>query len=69
MNHVVVAVVADLNVLEAELVEDLLPGLPLDEGGGVHGAPVSDDQDILGTAHHAQVCLHIKSSKGVLHRI
>ncbi len=46
----VVAVVADLNVLEAELGEDLLPGLAIDEGGGVHSAAVRDNQNVLHTA-------------------
>ncbi len=45
----VVAVVADLDVLEAELGEDLLPGLAVDEGGGVHRPAVSDNQYILDT--------------------
>ncbi len=45
----VVSVVADLYVLEAELGEDLLPGLAVDESGGVHRPAVRDDQNILDT--------------------
>ncbi len=47
MDDMVVSVVADLYVLEAELGEDLLPGLAVDEGGGVHRPAVSDNQNIL----------------------
>ncbi len=47
VDDMVVAIVADLDVLEAELGEDLLPGLAVDEGGGVHRTAVRDDQNIL----------------------
>ena len=47
MDNVVVSVVADLDVLEAELGQDLVPGFPGDEGGGVHDPAVSDDQAVL----------------------
>ncbi len=47
VDDMVVSVVADLYVLEAELGEDLLPGLAVDEGGGVHRPAVSDNQNIL----------------------
>ena len=47
VDDVVVSVVADLDVLEAELGEDLLPSLAVDEGGGVHRPPVRDNQNIL----------------------
>ena len=50
--HMVVTVVADLDVLQPELGEDLLPGLPVDEGGGVHGAPVRDDEHVLQSRAH-----------------
>ncbi len=47
VDDVVVSVVADLDVLEAELGEDLLPSLAVDEGGGVHRPAVRDNQNIL----------------------
>ena len=48
VHHVVVPVVADLNVLEAQLGQDLVPRVPGDEGGGVHDPAVCDDQAVLG---------------------
>lgn len=47
VDHVVVAVVADLDLLETQLVEDPVPGLLGDEGGGVHDAPVGDNEHVL----------------------
>ena len=47
VDDVVVAVVADLDLLQPQLAEDLVPGLLRDEGGGVHDAPVGDDEDVL----------------------
>ena len=47
VDHVVVAVVADLDLLQTELVQDPVPGLLGNEGGGVHDSPVSDDQHVL----------------------
>jgi hypothetical protein len=51
VDDMIVAVVADLDVFEAELGEDLLPGLAVDESGGVHRPAVRDNQNILHTTH------------------
>ena len=47
VDNVVVAVVADLNVLKGELGQYPLPGLPVDEGRRVHNATVGNDENIL----------------------
>ncbi len=42
----VVAIVSDLDLVEAVPGEDGLPLLSRDEGGGVHGAAVANDETI-----------------------
>ena len=48
VDNVVVSVVTDLDVLEAQLGQDLVPGFPGDECGGVHDPTVCDDEAVLG---------------------
>ena len=40
VDHMVVAVVTYLNLLEAKLVQDPVPGLLSDDGRGIHDSPV-----------------------------
>ena len=47
MYNMIVPVVADLDVLEAQFCQDLLPGVAVDEGRGVHHSSVSNDEDVL----------------------
>ena len=49
VDNMIVAVVADLNVLKGELGQYPLPGLPVDEGRRVHDATVGNDENILPT--------------------
>ena len=44
--YLVVAVVPDLDLVEAGPGDDAVPLVAADEGRGVHGAPVADDEDI-----------------------
>merc|ERR1719184_356388 len=48
VDNVIVAVVADLNVLQAKLVQDLLPSLSGDKSRRVHCSTVSNYENILG---------------------
>ena len=48
LDAVVVAVVADLNLLKIQLFPVPIPSLLGDDGRGVHDSPVGDDEHILG---------------------
>ena len=59
--YLVVAVVPDLDLVEAGPGDDAVPLVAADEGRGVHGAPVADDEDVAVRAGLGQV------EEGVLH--
>ena len=47
VDNMIVPVVTNLDILEAQLGQDPLPGVTVDEGGRVHDATVRDDQNVL----------------------
>lgn len=58
MDNLMISVVTNLNILQVQLGQNLLPVLAGDESGSVHDAAVRDDEHILGALlRHGEVCL------------